>query len=61
MLSLLSTSQSPLRRQVLGTSGDTSPSLFLFTDSTRILFNPGEGTQRLCVENKCAQLSIVVH
>ncbi|XP_032236963.2 zinc phosphodiesterase ELAC protein 2 [Nematostella vectensis] len=39
--------------QVLGTcSLDTTPSLLLFTDSQRYLFNCGEGTQRLFNEQK---------
>lgn len=39
--------------QVVGTeTGDTSPSLYLFADSQRYLFNCGEATQRLCVEHK---------
>ncbi|XP_067043243.1 zinc phosphodiesterase ELAC protein 2-like isoform X1 [Acropora muricata] len=39
--------------QVLGTeTKDTSPSLFLFADSQRYLFNCGEGTQRIFNEHK---------
>ena len=40
--------------QVLGLGvdvGDTSPSVLLFTDSQRILFNVGEGVQRFAVEH----------
>ncbi|PRP87102.1 zinc phosphodiesterase ELAC protein 2 isoform 1 [Planoprotostelium fungivorum] len=39
--------------QILGTgSGDSSPSLLLFFDNHRYLFNVGENTQRLCVTTK---------
>ncbi|XP_078348561.1 zinc phosphodiesterase ELAC protein 2-like [Oculina patagonica] len=39
--------------QVLGTeTRDTTPSLFLFADSQRYLFNCGEGTQRIFNEHK---------
>ncbi|TPX59210.1 hypothetical protein SpCBS45565_g07802 [Spizellomyces sp. 'palustris'] len=39
--------------QILGTqTGDTTPSVLVFFDSQRYLFNAGEGTQRFCIENK---------
>lgn len=38
--------------QVLGTgSVDLSPSLFVFTDTSRCIVNVGEGTQRFCMEH----------
>jgi hypothetical protein len=39
--------------QVLGTdTGDTCPTLLLFFDNKRYLFNCGEGTQRFATEHK---------
>eukprot|EP00794_Sanderia_malayensis_P008752 gene8751-9687_t len=39
--------------QVLGCGiEDATPSLFLFTDSKRYMFNCGEGVQRMCTESK---------
>ncbi|KAL6054622.1 TRNase Z endonuclease [Balamuthia mandrillaris] len=39
--------------QILGTcTGDTTPSLLIFFDQRRYLFNCGEGTQRFCIEHK---------
>ncbi|KAJ0643425.1 putative ribonuclease Z [Helianthus annuus] len=41
--------------QILGTgmdTQDTSPSVLLFFDNTRIVFNAGEGLQRFCTEHK---------
>ncbi|CAM6105646.1 unnamed protein product [Calypogeia fissa] len=41
--------------QILGTgmdTGDTSPSVLLFFDKRRIIFNAGEGLQRFCIEHK---------
>jgi ribonuclease Z len=47
--------------QVLGTdSGDVSPSLLVFFDQHRYLFNVGEGTQRFCLEHKI-KLSRISH
>ena len=42
--------------QVLGTGGgELKPSLFLFTDSKRYLFNCGENIQRFCTEYRVRQ------
>lgn len=39
--------------QLLGTAtGDMTPSLLLFFDTQRYLFDCGESTQRLCTERK---------
>ncbi|KAI8817703.1 beta-lactamase-like protein [Fimicolochytrium jonesii] len=39
--------------QILGTqTGDTLPSVLVFFDSQRYLFNAGEGTQRFCLEQR---------
>lgn len=39
--------------QVLGTAtGDSTPTLLIFFDQKRFLFNCGEGTQRFCTEHK---------
>jgi ribonuclease Z len=39
--------------QVLGTdNGDASPSILVFFDNHRYLFNVGEGAQRFCLEHK---------
>ncbi|GJP61999.1 hypothetical protein CLOP_g19109 [Closterium sp. NIES-67] len=41
--------------QVLGTgmdTGDTSPCVLLFFERLRLVFNAGEGLQRLCIEHK---------
>jgi ribonuclease Z len=39
--------------QFLGTqTGDSTPTLLLFFNSKRYLFNCGEGTQRFCIEKK---------
>lgn len=54
MAASISTKPSPrVYLQVLGTeSKDSSPSLFVFADSQRYLFNCGEGTQRIFNEHK---------
>lgn len=54
MASSSSTKASPrVYLQVLGAeTGDTTPSLFVFADSQRYLFNCGEGTQRIFNEQK---------
>nr|CAD1843410.1 unnamed protein product [Ananas comosus var. bracteatus] len=49
--------------QILGTgmdTQDTSPSILLFFDKQRIIFNAGEGLQRFCTEHKI-KLSKVDH
>ncbi|XP_062087542.1 tRNAse Z TRZ4, mitochondrial-like [Humulus lupulus] len=49
--------------QILGTgmdTQDTSPSVLLFFDSVRIIFNAGEGLQRFCTEQKI-KLSKIDH
>ncbi|PKA59063.1 ribonuclease Z [Apostasia shenzhenica] len=49
--------------QILGTgmdTQDTSPSVFLFFDKQRFIFNAGEGLQRFCTEHKI-KLSKVDH
>lgn len=39
--------------QIVGTDTvDSTPSLLVFFDNKRYLFNVGEGTQRLCLEHK---------
>eukprot|EP01100_Stratorugosa_tubuloviscum_P005399 TRINITY_DN2415_c0_g4_i2.p1 TRINITY_DN2415_c0_g4~~TRINITY_DN2415_c0_g4_i2.p1 ORF type:complete len:104 (+),score=25.16 TRINITY_DN2415_c0_g4_i2:69-380(+) len=39
--------------QILGTcNGDSLPSILLFLDNFRFIFNCGEGLQRFCVEHK---------
>lgn len=39
--------------QVLGTAtGDSTPTILIFFDQKRFLFNCGEGTQRFCTEHK---------
>lgn len=41
--------------QILGTgmdTQDTSPSVLLFFDKQRFIFNAGEGLQRFCTEHK---------
>lgn len=39
--------------QVLGTAtGDSTPTILIFFDQKRYLFNCGEGTQRFCTEHK---------
>lgn len=39
--------------QVLGAdTGDSTPTLLVFFDSKRYLFNCGEGTQRFCTEHR---------
>ena len=39
--------------QILGTeTGDSSPSILVFFDNCRYLFNVGEGLQRLSIEHK---------
>lgn len=39
--------------QVVGAdTGDSTPTLLVFFDAKRYLFNCGEGTQRLCTEYK---------
>jgi ribonuclease Z len=43
--------------QVLGTAtGDSTPTLLIFFDQKRFLFNCGEGTQRFCTEHKARTL-----
>ncbi len=49
-----------LLEKVLGTAGDSTPSLFFFTDKSRFLFNAGEGTQRLCVQNKFGAFELLI-
>ncbi|KAL8139464.1 hypothetical protein V2J09_005485 [Rumex salicifolius] len=49
--------------QIMGTgldTQDTSPSILLFFDNQRIVFNAGEGLQRFCVEHKI-KLSKIDH
>ncbi|XP_068659375.1 tRNase Z TRZ3, mitochondrial-like isoform X2 [Aristolochia californica] len=49
--------------QILGTgmdTQDTSPSVFLFFDKQRFIFNAGEGLQRFCTEHKI-KLSKIDH
>lgn len=49
--------------QIMGTgldTQDTSPSVLLFFDNQRIVFNAGEGLQRFCVEHKI-KLSKIDH
>ena len=42
----------PAHLQLLGTdTADSTPSVLLFFDRARYLFNAGEGTQRLCTEH----------
>ena len=43
-------------------TGDTTPSVLLFFDHERYIFNAGEGFQRFCVEHgiKMAKLSGVL-
>jgi len=38
--------------EILGTAGNSSPSIFLVMNDRRFLFNCGEGVQRLCIEHK---------
>ena len=45
----------PHAAQVLGLgldTGDTAPSVLLFFDNLRFLFNVGEGFQRFCVQHR---------
>jgi ribonuclease Z len=47
--------------QVLGSGAFSSPGLVLCSDNERLLFDCGDGTQRLCVEHgvkvaKCARV-----
>ncbi|CAM6036402.1 unnamed protein product [Sphagnum compactum] len=49
--------------QILGTgmdTGDTAPSVLLFFDQRRFIFNAGEGLQRFCIEHKI-KLSKINH
>ncbi|CAL2229629.1 unnamed protein product [Prunus armeniaca] len=47
--------RTPLINLLLGTgmdTQDTSPSVLLFFDKQRFIFNAGEGLQRFCSEHK---------
>ncbi|KAI3929419.1 hypothetical protein MKW92_010446 [Papaver armeniacum] len=59
----LNTNNSLCYVQILGTgldTQDTSPSILLFFDSQRFIFNAGEGFQRFCTEHKI-KLSKINH
>lgn len=44
--------------QVLGGSFGSQPSLLLFCDDKRYLFNVGEGTQRFCISHKIRMVKV---
>jgi hypothetical protein len=50
--------------QILGTgmdTGDTAPSVLLFFDQRRFIFNAGEGLQRFCIEHKIKLSKACMH